>query len=92
MMKIKIILITLAVILIVSTGCTSQERAKYYGGEYIFELPAGKKLVNVTWKEDTLWYLTRDAKEGETAEKYEFKADSSYGIFEGTVHIIEISK
>lgn len=91
-MKKKLILLAISTVMIFSTGCTAQERAKYYGGEYTFKLPSNAKLINVTWKEDTLWYLTRPMKESETAESYEFKADSSYGVFEGTVHIIESIK
>lgn len=37
-----------------------------------------------------IWYLTRPMHEDETAETYEFKQDSSYGVFEGTVTIVEV--
>lgn len=89
--KLALLLVVVAAA-VMSTGCTEQERAKSFGGEYTLDLPVNQKLVNVTWKEDTLWYLTREMKPGETADRYEFKADSSYGIFEGTVHIIESTK
>lgn len=86
----KLIALILVFVLILSiTGCTAQERAKNYGGEYTLELDPGEKLVNITWKEDTIWYLTREMTEDDIAEFYTFKADSSYGVFEGTVYIKE---
>ena len=69
------------------TGC--QYTAKHFGGDYTIELPAGKKLVNITWKDTELWYLTRDMKEGEEAETYTFQEDSTFDVMEGTVTIIE---
>jgi hypothetical protein len=53
-------------------------------------LEKNQKLVNVTWKEgDTLWYLTRTARSGETPETYTFKEKSSLGILDGQVILIE---
>lgn len=88
-MKKAIILMLMLLVLISISGCTAQERAKSFGGEYTLQLDDDQKLVNVTWKEDTLWYLTKDMTETDVAESYTFKADSSYGIFEGTVYIQE---
>ncbi len=74
-------------------GCSDQTRAKSYGGTATIDLPAGKKLINATWKESSnIWYLVRDMREGETAESYEFKESSSLGIVEGTVKLIEHNK
>lgn len=70
-------------------SCTGNVRAKYWGGTYKVELPAGQKLVDVTWKESSLWYMTRDIKNGETADTYTFKEESSFGIIEGKVIFIE---
>jgi hypothetical protein len=52
-------------------------------------LPNNQKLVNVTWKEGELWYLTRQMKQGEVAETYTFNEKSSFGLIEGTVIITE---
>lgn len=70
-------------------GCTAQERAKNMGGEYTLALPAGQKLVTVTWKESELWYLTRPMHASESPERYAFKEDSTLGLLEGTVFIQE---
>lgn len=69
-------------------GC-SQYTARKYGGSYTVELPKGEKLVNVTWKEDSLWYMTRPMKADEEPETYKFKEDSIAGVMEGTVTIKE---
>ena len=71
------------------TSCTENERVKAWGGEGTINLPKGKKLVNVTWKETQIWYLTRNMDSNDVAETYEFHEESSYGIIEGTYKIIE---
>lgn len=44
--------------------------------EEIFIEP-NERLVDVVWKEKSLWLLTREMKENEEAENYEFKENSS---------------
>lgn len=69
-------------------GCNTV--AKNFGGTTTIELPENKKLIECTWKDsDSLWYLTRDMKENEIAETYEFKEDSNFGLLEGTVILKE---
>lgn len=70
-------------------SCTENERAKRFGGTATINLPTGQKLVNVTWKDTQLWYLTRQMKPNDSAETYEFKEESSFGIIEGTVKLVE---
>ena len=70
-------------VLLFSFSCTEQQRAKKYGGSATVELPAGKKLVNATWKMDNLWLLVEDRKEGEAPKEYIFRENSSYGMLEG---------
>lgn len=70
-------------------GCTANQRAKNWGGEAEMELPAGEKLVNVTWKDAELWYLTRPMRADETPETYTFREQSSFGMLEGSVKISE---
>jgi len=74
---------------ILMTSCTSNEMAKQYGGTTKIDLPTNQKLVNATWKDNELWYLTRTMKQDETAETYKFKEKSNYNIMEGTVLIVE---
>lgn len=69
------------------TGCNWT--AKHIGGEANIELPAGQKLVEATWKGDSLWCLTRPMREGEEPETWTLQEDSNYGVLEGTVTIKE---
>ena len=69
------------------TGCNTV--AKNFGGSMTVDLPKGKKLVEITWKDDSLWYVTKDMKEDDVEETYEFKEDSQWGAMEGTVTIKE---
>jgi hypothetical protein len=87
----KTIFLTLGLALILGS-CTQNQRAKKWGGTADYDLECNKKLVEVTWKGDQMWFLTRDMKEDEVAETYEFKEQSSYGLLEGTVKIRECKK
>jgi hypothetical protein len=80
----------LAVLLgVMVTSCTENERVKQWGGEGTINLPEGRKLVNVTWKGDHIWYLTRPMSKNDVAETYKFQEESSWGVVEGTFNIIE---
>lgn len=79
-----------SLILILGLGsCTENQKAKAFGGTMKIVLPEGKKLVEATWKNEDLWYLTRDMREGEVPETYQFQENSSFGVWEGTVTFIE---
>ena len=72
------------------TGC--QGIAKNYVGDISLELEAGLKLEEITWKDDSLWYLTRPMREDELPETHVFQQSSEWGVFEGTVTAIEHAK
>ena len=52
-------------------------------------LEPNTKLEVITWKEDSLWVLTRPMKEDEEAETYSYKQHSNFGVIEGEVIIKE---
>ncbi len=82
-------LLMLFAIIFCFSGC-AQSMAKGYGGKYTIDLPEGQKLLEITWKDgDNLWYLSRPMREDEYPETYTWQEDSVYGIWEGTVTIIE---
>ena len=83
-------MILLSIMTIGLTGC--QGIAKNYGGDISLELEAGLKLEEITWKDDSLWYLTRPMREDELPETHVFRQSSEWGIFEGTVTVIEHAK
>ena len=68
-------------------GCQSVARSM--GGDITIELEAGEKLEEITWKDDSLWYLTRPMRPDEKAETHVFEQSSNFGIIEGSVTIIE---
>jgi hypothetical protein len=79
---------TIATLLLLAS-CTENQRAKSFGGTSTMNLPKGEKLVNVTWKGDEIWYLTRPMKSDESPETYTYREESSLGVIEGTVIIKE---
>jgi hypothetical protein len=70
-------------------SCTENARVKSFGGDGDINLPKGQKLVNITWKESQIWYLTRPFKKDEDAEIYRFQEESGWGVVEGTYYIHE---
>lgn len=89
----KIIAIIFIILLLFITASTlngCHETTKNFGGTMTVELEPGRKLEEITWKDDTnLWILTRPFREGEKPETHTFQADTEWGVFEGTVIIIE---
>lgn len=79
----------LFILLIVVTmvSCTSNERARNYGGKEVIELDKNERLVNITWKQDDVWILTKTDTTKPTT--YSFKEKSSYGVMEGEIIIKE---
>ena len=82
-------LLLIAAILIVTSSCTENSKVKSWGGEGTINLPKGRKLVNITWKDDQIWYLTRSMGKNDSPESYKFQEESSWGVIEGTYNIIE---
>jgi len=71
------------------TSCTENNRVKNWGGDGTINLPKGQKLINVTWKETQIWYLTRPMTPQDSCQIYTFHEESSWGVIEGTYTIIE---
>lgn len=70
------------------TGCHGT--TKNFGGSMTLKLPPNQKLEEITWKDDdSLWYLTRPMRDDEVAETHTFQQDSEWGVFEGTVTVVE---
>ena len=70
-------------------SCTENSRVKTFGGTGDINLPKGQKLVNVTWKNEQIWYLKRPFHDNENEETYRFQEESSWGVVEGTYYIHE---
>ena len=97
MKKVKVFFVILGTLmLLISVGYgffsllfPDNARVKRFGGTAELDLPANTKLINVTWKDDELWTLTREMKPNESPETYKFTEDSKWGILEGTYVIKE---
>lgn len=87
----KRIVTTLALIGLISlstlTAC--QATTKNFGGSMTLKLEPNQKLEEITWKDNSLWYLTRPMTKDDVAETHTFHQSSQYGVFEGTVTIVE---
>lgn len=46
---------------------------KNFGGSMTLELEPNQKLEMITWKDDSLWYLTRPMTESDTPETHTFQ-------------------
>lgn len=94
MKKIKKYLITSIIALSLSatlfSGC--QTVTKNWGGDMTINLEPNQKLEEITWKDDSLWYLTRPMTENDIAETHTFQQQTDFGVFEGTVTIVETKK
>ena len=85
-MKKMIFAITLGFILM---GCTSNTRARHWGGTMTINLPAGQELMEATWKDNNLYYLTRPMAPDYVPVTKTFHEDSRFGVIEGTVLFVE---
>lgn len=70
-------------------GCTQQQLTREFGGSMTINLPAGQELMEATWKEDNLFYLTRPMAPDYIPVKKTFQESSSWGVMESTVIFVE---
>ena len=91
-MKKKILALLAVGILVVSTLTGCQSVTKSFGGSMTLNLEPNQKLEEFTWKDDSLWYLTRPMTDDDIAETHTFQQQSEFGVFEGTVTIVESKK
>jgi len=79
----------LALFLGVSAGCTQNQRARLYGGKSAVKMDRGRKVVTATWKDTSIWVLTRPMGPEEEPQTLILKEISSLGLLEGEVELIE---
>ena len=63
--------------------------SRKFGGSTTINLEKGQKLVEATWKESNLWYLTEPMDSDYVPKTKIFKEDSNFGVLEGTVTFVE---
>ena len=79
----------LLIALVAMSSCTENQRARAYGGKMTIELPKGEKLVNATWKEANLFYLTEPMEEGYIPKSKKFRESSNFGVWESEITFVE---
>lgn len=86
-------IIAVIVVLVLGFGllraCSAQSITKNWGGEMDVSLEPNQKLVEVTWKDDSMWFLTKEMTDVDIAENYKFYEKDVMGILEGCVNISE---
>lgn len=90
-MKKRILFVGLfiSVLMCINTSCTKQSLTREFGGTMTIELPKGQELMEATWKEDNLFYLTRPMSEDYVPVTKTFQESSSWGVMESTVLFVE---
>ena len=89
MKKIILSFFAAAIFLSSLSSCTENQMARKFGGSTTIELPAGEKLIEATWKDDNLWYLTEPMESGYVPKTKIFREDSSWGMLKGEVKFVE---
>ncbi len=88
-MKKVLFMFVAAIMMLAAVSCTENTRARIYGGDMTINLQPGEKLVEVTWKENNIWYLVEPMDSDYTPKTKIFKEDSRFGVMNGTVKFIE---
>lgn len=84
-----VIFVVVAIFFALVSSCSPQSMTKNWGGSMTIELEPGQKLEEITWKDDSLWILTRPMTEEDMAETHTFYESDTLGILEGSMTIIE---
>lgn len=72
---------------------TENWRAKNWSGTAHIVLEPNLKLINVTWKDESIWYLVRKMHSDEIAETYYFDEKTPLGMLPGgRVEVVEVKK
>ena len=73
----------------VLASCTANSRTRNFGGSMTIHLPAGQELMEATWKDNNLFYLTRPMSQDYVPVTKTFQEQSSWGVMESTVLFVE---
>jgi uncharacterized lipoprotein YehR (DUF1307 family) len=83
----QLIAVLILITTLILTSCTDNERARNFGGKMIVTLNPGERMVNMTWKQDDLWILTKQ--DNTKPSTYTFQEKSSWSVMEGTITVVE---
>ena len=85
----KKILFALTLIILLFTDCTKNQMARKYGGTMTIKLEPGQRLMEATWKDNNLFYLTEPMDSDYEPKTKTFHEDSNFGVIESTVIFVE---
>ena len=88
----KLIILALFAVSMVSLISCDNWKSRKWGGSTTITLPKGEKLIEATWKENSLWYLTEPMDTDYEPKTKIFRENSNLGILEGTVTFVESRK
>lgn len=71
-------------------SCSPQAMTRSWGGTMDITLEPNEKLIEVTWKDNSLWFLTKKMTDNDIAESYAFYEKDTIGMLEGCVNIDEV--
>ena len=71
-MKRIVAILIMAVMIGSLASCSKESRAKNWGGSYTYKIAPDQKLVDVTWKDDDTWVLTKPMTATDIAETYTY--------------------
>lgn len=77
--------ITFGFLMLICCSCTENARTRKFGGTSVVDLDPGQKLIEVTWKDNDLWYLTEPMESKYEAKTKVFQEISQFGIMEGKI-------
>lgn len=83
----QLIAVLILIAALTLTSCTNNERARKFGGSETVTLNPGERMVNMTWKQNDLWILTKQ--DTTKPSTYTFQEKSSWGVMEGTITVVE---
>ena len=63
--------------------------ARKYGGTMTIKLEPGQRLMEATWKDNNLFYLTEPMDSDYEPKTKTFHEDSNFGVIESTVIFVE---
>lgn len=80
----KIVYVVIITIAFITCSC-DQTFTKYFGGTTTINLEPGEKLIEVTWKDDNIWYLVEPMSDEYTPTTKIFKESSRFGVLQGKI-------
>lgn len=83
-------IVLIAIVLMCGYYLTSTNyAARKLGGTLKVKLDPGQELINATWKETELWYLTKPMSDDYVPQEKIFQEQSQHGLIEGKVIFVE---